>query len=49
MTSVSMGCMSSLYICLYAQFEVLQTTRSLWVVHALRACTTGDYKPSGSR
>jgi hypothetical protein len=28
--------MSSLYICLYSQFEVLQTTPCLRVVHALR-------------
>jgi hypothetical protein len=33
--SLSMGCMSCLYICLYAQFEVLQTTRRLRAVHAL--------------
>jgi hypothetical protein len=30
-----MGCMSCLYICLYAQFEILQTTCCLRVVHAL--------------
>jgi hypothetical protein len=35
MTSLSMGCMSCLYICLYAKIEILQTTRHLWVVHAL--------------
>jgi hypothetical protein len=33
--SLSMGCMSCLYICLYEQFEVLQTTRRLRAVHAL--------------
>jgi hypothetical protein len=30
-----MHCMTCLYICLYAKFEVLQTTQRLWVVHAL--------------
>jgi hypothetical protein len=27
--------MSCMYICLYAKFEVLQTTRRLWAAHAL--------------
>jgi hypothetical protein len=39
--SLSMGCMSCLYICLYEQFEVLQTTRRLRAVHALRAVPIG--------
>jgi hypothetical protein len=30
-----MGSMNCLYICLYAQFEILQTTLCLRVVHAL--------------
>jgi hypothetical protein len=32
---LSMGCMRCLYICLYAQFEILQTATCLRVVHAL--------------
>jgi hypothetical protein len=44
--SLSMGCMSCLYICLYAQFEVLQTTRRLRAVHALRARTSRLHSPS---
>jgi hypothetical protein len=35
MVFLSMGCMSCLYVCLYAQFEILQTTCCLRVVHAL--------------
>jgi hypothetical protein len=30
-----MGCMSCLYICLYAKIEIPQMTNRLWVVHAL--------------
>jgi hypothetical protein len=40
---LSMGCMRCLYICLYAQFEILKTAT------CLRACTTVDCKPSASR
>jgi hypothetical protein len=35
-TSLSVGCMNYLYTCLYAKFEILQTTSCLWVVHALK-------------
>jgi hypothetical protein len=31
-----MDCMSCLYICVYAKFEILQTTHRVRVVHALR-------------
>jgi hypothetical protein len=34
-TSLCKGCRSCLYICLYAKFEVLHTTKCLWVVHVL--------------
>jgi hypothetical protein len=53
-----MGCMSCLYICLYTQFEILQTAGRVWAVHGndcllrslfLRACTTGVCRPSTSR
>jgi hypothetical protein len=36
-----MGYMMCLYICLYTQFEILQTTSCLWVVHALRGRAYG--------
>jgi hypothetical protein len=32
---LSMGCISCLYICLYAQFEILQTASCLRSVHSL--------------
>lgn len=35
MAPLFVGCMSCLYIYLYENFEVLQTTHRLWVVHAL--------------
>jgi hypothetical protein len=35
MTWLYVGCMNCLYICLNAEFEVLQMTHHLWVVHAL--------------
>ena len=35
MASLFVGCMSCLYIYLYENFEVLQTTHRLWAVHAL--------------
>jgi hypothetical protein len=34
--SLSMGCISCLYICLYAQFEILQMTSSLRAKHGKR-------------
>jgi hypothetical protein len=36
MTSLSIGCMTYLYICLYTQLEVLQMSCCLRAVHALR-------------
>jgi hypothetical protein len=33
MVALSVGCMSCLYICLYAKIEVLQKYHHLWVVH----------------
>jgi hypothetical protein len=40
MVSLSMGCTNYLYIRLYANFEVLQTTCRVYVVHALSITTT---------